>query len=181
MGKVNIAIIDIETGGFAKEKNAICEIGVIIVDKEFNELERYEAIIKPYKRIGSDELCSYKFGAMQVNNILMKDIENGKEIGFVLSELIQILKKYNAKSFCGHNSSNFDFKWVDYLIENYSDEPFDFLECLDTMKMAKMLLPSLGSHSLKAVCLHFEVVNNNPHRAIGDAEATLGILKHLIK
>lgn len=181
MKNTNYAIIDIETGGFSKEKNAICEIGLIIIGPYFAELARYEAIIKPYKRIGSDELASYKFDAMQVNNILMKDIEAGKELKVVLHELIDILEQFDARIFVGHNASNFDFKWIDYLIENHSDKPFDFTECLDTMKMAKMLLPSLPSHSLKSVCSHFGVVNNNAHRAIGDVEATLGILKHLLK
>ena len=181
MKKTNYAIIDIETGGFSKEKNAICEIAVIIIDDFHNELARYEAIIKPYRRVRSEELASYQFEAMQCHNITMEEIENGKDIETVIEELTSILEIYNATTFIGHNAKAFDFKWVSFLIEEYGSRPFDFLNCIDTLLLGRQKVYGLSSYSLSSLCSFYGIQNRQSHRAMGDVESTLELFVNLTK
>jgi DNA polymerase III epsilon subunit-like protein len=180
--KTNYAIIDIETGGFSKEKNGLCELALIVVDPDKNELVRYETLVKPYKRYLSEELVSYKFEAMQVNNILMKDLEEkGKTIDVVIWELIDILKTYKATIFVGHNAKAFDLKWINFLIEQHSNEIFDFTDCIDTMILGKEKVVGLASYSLGSLSSFYGLENRKKHRAMTDVENTLELFKVLTR
>ena len=67
------AFLDIETGGFSITKNGICEIAIIVVDDELNQVARLHQLIKPYKRVvdgvESNELVSYKDDVMKINGL----------------------------------------------------------------------------------------------------------------
>jgi len=73
------AVIDIETGGFSKEKNGICEIGIIAVDENNIETGSLNVLINPYTRPlefqeEPNQLVSYKDDAMAVHGITLDEL-----------------------------------------------------------------------------------------------------------
>jgi DNA polymerase-3 subunit epsilon/ATP-dependent DNA helicase DinG len=53
--------------------------------------------------------------------------------------------------------------------------------CLDTLDLARILLPTAISHSLPVLSAELGVEHEHPHRAGSDAEATRGVLVRLIE
>lgn len=174
---MNRAIIDLETGGFSITKNGVCEIGVIIIDENYNvQLHQNNWIIKPYKRPDSDEIVSYKDDAMAIHGITMSEIENGFDVKFVCESLISYLNCYQVKTLIGHNIKLFDNPRLKYLVERFTVHQFDF-DILDTLDESKKIGLNLESYSLESLCKHYGITNNDSHRALGDCYATLELLK----
>jgi DNA polymerase III epsilon subunit-like protein len=182
------AVIDIETGGYSKDKNGICEIGIIIINDNNEEVAEYSTLIKPYLRSRSiaefvGEHVSYKDDAMSINGLNVDQLlEEGKEIREVCEEIEYFLMKHGSvRQFIGQNAKAFDCKWLNYIFDRFLQPlPIDFSNVEDTMKMAKESL-QLESYSLKSLCEHFNITNENSHRAVGDCRATLEVYKNLIK
>lgn len=73
----------------------------------------------------------------------------------------------------GHNVQ-FDFGFLKQTAVNYG-LPFE-KEALDTLKIARRLLPDIPSRTLPAMCAHYQVNPGNSHRALDDALASHEIL-----
>ncbi|MFT5450537.1 MAG: DNA polymerase-3 subunit epsilon [Enterobacterales bacterium] len=181
------AVTDIETGGFSKEKNGLCEIGMIAIDDNNIEVDSLNVLIKPYKRARAiqeyrDELVTYKDDAMAVNGITIEQLLNdGIEPEEACSMIVDFIKKNGITSFIGHNIEAFDKKWLLYFFSRFSE--YDFKELLEvecTMKISKDKL-ELDSYSLSYLCNHFGIINEDAHRAVGDCRATLEVYRMLIK
>ena len=175
-----IAIIDLETSGFSITKNAICEIGVVIADLEYNTLEAINWIIKPYLRPDSDELCSYKEDAMQIHGISMEEIEKGHNITEVLIKLSELFRDHNVTTLAGHNLKCFDLPRLNHVFERFSNVGLNHLEIIDTLEFSRNRL-KIKSHKLCDLCTYFGIVHNDSHRALGDCYGTLEVLKRLDK
>ena len=68
------AIIDLETSGFNHLKNALCEIAVIIADKDKNEIDRFNCFIKPFYAKEEGEWI-YEDEAFAVNGLTFEFLE----------------------------------------------------------------------------------------------------------
>lgn len=174
------AVIDIETGGFSITKNAICEIGILIVNDALQVVEENSWIIKPYTREDSEELCSYKEDAMAVNGIPMEEIENGIEARIVSLELKKLFRKHNVKALIGHNAIIFDVPRLQYLVNRFLGQSILMYEVEDTLRLSKLNL-NLPCNKLGSVCDHFGISNKDSHRTLGDCYATLEVYKKLIE
>lgn len=185
--KNDILVLDIETGGWSRKKNAICEIGVQILGRDLELKEQRSWIIKPYIRCTSvaefeGQLVSYKDGAMKVHGITMEQIEAGTEVEEVLEDLInEIVLAYDVDSILGHNLK-FDIPWVKELMERfgYETEWFDELQIIDTLVMARDLDLPTENNKLPILLEHFGISNEAEHRAIGDVSATVELYKKLL-
>lgn len=176
---MNKAIIDLETGGFSKEKNGICEIGLIVIDDQCRVVSQYSTLIKPYIRKDGTEPVSYKDKSMAVHGITIDMLEdNGLYSVYVCEHIKFVFALHNVSVFIGHNIDVFDKPWMNTFFE-VSSIPFQITNTEDTLKLAKELLPDLKSHSLPNLCLHFGITNNSAHRAMGDCMATLEVYKIL--
>src|SRR5699024_8966072 len=69
-----------------------------------------------------------------------------------------------------HNAS-FD---IGFLNQGFSKINYDKITnpVIDTLELARYLLPELGNHRLNTLCNHFDIELTQHHRAIYDAEAT---------
>ncbi len=178
---IMIAFIDIETGGFSKEKNGLCEIALIATDEKLNIIGTFATLIKPYKRHQSDELVSYKDDAMAVNKITIEDLEEyGIDIFEAMCHASAFIDRHQIDTFIGHNSKAFDIPWFSFLFAKFSTNNLEGKNQEDTMLIAKSKL-NLPSYSLPNLLVYFDIENKNPHRAVGDAEATLELYKKLIQ
>jgi len=180
------AITDIETGGFSKEKNGLCEIGMIAINENNIEVDSLSMLIKPYEKPlhlqdFKNQLVSYKDSAMSVNGLTVGELINdGVDARKACEMIVEFITKNNITSFIGHNIESFDKKWLLYFFSRFSSYDLTELSVTEcTMKIAKDKL-SLKSYSLGSLCEYFNVINDDSHRAIGDCRATLDIYKQLI-
>jgi DNA polymerase III alpha subunit (gram-positive type) len=81
-----------------------------------------------------------------------------------------------------HNGIPFDFVFLKELVNNYllhtnsqlkDVEIFNIypkIKFIDSLDVARKMVPHLYSYSQKNLCKVFNIVQNNAHRAIGDVE-----------
>jgi DNA polymerase III epsilon subunit-like protein len=180
-----IAFLDLETGGFSITKNGICEIALIVVDRNYEVVDTFHTLIQPYTRLDdlgnpSDELVSYKDDAMAVNGLTIeKLISEGLNIELVTNDLWDFIIANGIKTIIGHNSKAFDIPRVKYLLERFMSHNIDHITLEDTMLMAKSKF-KLSSYSLENLCTYFEIINTDEHTAKGDVLATIELYKKLI-
>lgn len=169
------AVIDVETGGFSKQKNGLCEVAVIIIDQNYKELERFSSSIRPYFRPDSDELVSYKPDAMAVNGIKLEDLEDAPEAQEVAENIEYLLTKHNVNSIIAHNAKSMDKPWVEYFLARFGTG-FKFDEVICTLQLARDKKLPLPDNRLETLCSHFGIKNTDEHRALSDAQVTLELL-----
>ena len=181
MTKENLIFLDIETGGFSKKKNGICEIAIIITDGDLKEICSDQWIVKPYERCPSvqeqlGQLVSYKPEAMAVNGISMEEIENGCEAKQVACSIWAYLNKYGGKV-VGHNAKSFDGPWIEEFLLRFA---YVFkLEVIDTLLIAKENKTNYENHKLATLLGHYGIKNDQSHRAMGDTRATMELYRCL--
>lgn len=179
----NKIIFDIETGGFEKSKNALCELGALVVNADNEILETLQYYVKPYCREASSELCSYKPDALAVNGITQQQIAEGKIIELVLLKFIKLIADHEVKTIIGHNSDFFDTKWISYLLGRFTphQQYFDEIRKVDTMRLAQARMDCQPpSYKLGALCEYYGIEITDAHTAIGDCTATLELYKRLL-
>ena len=79
----------------------------------------------------------------------------------------------------GHNVS-FDCAFVDAARESCGMEPLSN-PVLDTLKLARVMVPGLRRYRLSSLVEHFGVEASPNHRALSDSAATAGVLLTLLK
>ena len=173
--------LDLETGGYSKEKNGVCEIAIVAVDSDNRVVDSFQTLIKPYTRADdTDELVSYKDDAMAVHGITIEELnEKGIPVAAAMSLALQFIEKHNIQTIVGHNLNKFDIPRVDYLLERFNKASLNGYRKIDTMELAKDKI-QLPSYSLPNLCAHFGIENMSSHRALGDSLATLELYKKLI-
>lgn len=172
-----IAFLDIETGGFNKEKHAICEIGMVIYGGNSIIFEK-DWLIYPYWN-KSYVSVQYDPKAMEIHGIEYSDLlELGESIVRVLDEIDELLNSYSVHTLAGHNINKFDLPWLKYIDSIYLNIDLDQYKTIDTLEISKQKLK--GSHKLEDLCDRFGIQKGN-HRALADAKASLELYKHLIK
>lgn len=168
------AVIDIETGGFSKTKNAICEIAILVLNRDFEVLREYQTLIAPYPRNAevaeeAGQLVSYKEDAMAIHGIPMEEILKAPKAEDVADEISDILDSNVVVQFVGHNIKKFDKPWVENFMRRFGYPSFT-MDCIDTMELSK----AKGNHknNLEDLCIQYQISNDKAHRAMGDVKAT---------
>lgn len=176
-----IAFLDIETGGFSKEKNGLCEIALVITNNDLEILRSFEILIKPYYRACGLEMVSYKPEAMEIHGYSIEHLEaNGVDIWRAMDQVKEILIDNNIKTIAGHNVKSFDIPWIDHLIARFSGYSLQRFDQLDTYQEAKKKLRNT-SLKLPDLCALLGIEVERSHRAGNDAIASLEIYKKLCK
>jgi DNA polymerase-3 subunit epsilon len=80
--------------------------------------------------------------------------------------------------FAAHNAG-FDYGFIKCEFERLG-QPWE-RPTVCTLRIARKLYPDLPSRSLGNLCEHLLIEIFNRHRAAGDAEATIYVLKHMLK
>ena len=157
---------DLETTGLSPEKDEIIEIGAVKV-VEGKVVDRFMHFVKPNEAISPM--------VTQITGITNEMVANAGPTDRIIFDFLQFCEDYPV---LGHNLM-FDYLFMRrYAQKHYMD--FE-KEGLDTLKIARKVLPELPSRSLESLCEHYEIVNAAAHRAYHDALATAKIyqtLKH---
>jgi DNA polymerase III epsilon subunit-like protein len=194
MKVANIAVWDIETGGFKKDDNGLCEIAMIVIDGDtLQELDRFETIIAPYEQ-PSGQMSTYTPGAEAVHGISITQINNGmpakqaaKEIkAFCLKHKVS-LRGGNGKLVCaGHNHVKFDIPWLRHFLELFNVD-FDTLFqpiILDTLLWTRLKWSrdgSIANHQLGTAASASGIELIDSHRAMPDTEANAELVKSFLR
>ncbi|MFI3213445.1 MAG: PolC-type DNA polymerase III [Eubacteriales bacterium] len=158
-------VFDIETTGFSPVKNKIIEIGAVKV-KAGKIVDRYAAFVNPNTPI--------PYEITKLTSITDDMVIDAPSIETILPEFLAFCKDCVLVA---HNAS-FD---MSFIIENARrmGNHLDFTY-LDTVALARVLLPNQAKHNLNAVTKTLKISLENHHRAVDDAEATAQILLHFL-
>ena len=158
-------VFDIETTGFSPVKNRIIEIGAVKV-VEGKIVDRFSTFVNPRVPIPFriEQLTS-------INDEMVMDAPGIEEV------LPEFLKFCEGTIFVAHNA-NFD---MSFIMENSAQLNIELHPTyVDTVGIARVLLPHQAKHTLDAVAKTMGVSLENHHRAVDDAEATAEIFVKFI-
>ena len=161
----DFVVFDIETTGFSPVENRIIEIGAVKVCGG-KITERFSAFVDPEVPI--------PFEIEKLTGINDSMVIGAEKIETVLPRFLTfcegcMLVAHNAGFDMGFITENCDRLGI----------PHDFTY-VDTVGMARVMVPSLSRHTLDAVAKALGVSLLNHHRAVDDAEATAEIFVRLI-
>ena len=158
-------VFDIETTGFSPIKNRIIEIGAVKVEK--GEItERFSAFVNPQVPI--------PFEIEKLTGINDDMVVEAPGIDVVLP---QFLAFSEGCVLVAHNA-NFD---MSFIMENANRLGYETdFTYVDTVPIARILLPNQAKHTLDAVAKSLGVSLENHHRAVDDAEATAQIFVKML-
>lgn len=151
-------VFDIETTGLSKEKEMITEIGAVKV-ADGKIIDRFSTFVNPQRPISAE--------ITKLTGITDDMVKDAPTIENVLPEF---LKFCEDTVLVAHNAS-FDTGFIRIATERAGLGELHHT-IVDTLELARALLPELNKHKLDIVCEHLGVTLNGHHRAVNDAEAT---------
>ena len=162
----SFVVFDIETTGFSPEKNKIIEIGAVKVEKGVIT-DKFSTFVNPDVPI--------PFEIEQLTGINDNMVLPAPKIDVILPQFLEFCE---GCSLVAHNAS-FD---VSFISQNAAllGLPFD-PTVLDTVALARHLLPNLNRFKLDTVAKALNISLENHHRAVDDAGCTAEIFVKFIE
>lgn len=166
-------VIDTETTGLDYEFCEIIEVAAVRV-RNGVVVDRFSSLVKPeghYFYDTNGNLCVGYVDAFitSLTGITDEMLHTAPNPADIIPNFVNFL---SDDILIGHNV-NFDVNFLYDLCEKLGIEfSNDFI---DTMRIARKLLPELPHHRLKDLTEHFGVTNQNEHRSLGDCMATNAI------
>lgn len=159
------SIIDIEGNGAPFRKESIIEIAIYRFDGH-EVTDQFISLVNPEDRI--------TYFVQRLTRITEKMVKTAPKFHEIAKRIIEITQN---STLVGHNIA-FDYRM---LRQSFKRLGYDFIiNTLDTIPLAKNLLPNEKSYSLSKLCKSVGVPLSDAHRASGDARATLDLFKLLI-
>ncbi|MGN0263113.1 MAG: PolC-type DNA polymerase III [Oliverpabstia sp.] len=159
-------VFDIETTGFSPVSNRIIEIGAVRVEKG-EIVDRFSVFVNPQVPI--------PFRIEQLTGINDGMVMDAEPIEQVLPKFLEFSR---GAVMVAHNAG-FD---MSFIIENCRrlgiEQEFTYV---DTVGMARMLLPGLNRFKLDTVAKALNISLLNHHRAVDDAACTAEIFVKFVK
>ncbi len=152
-------IIDLETTGLDPFFDRIIEVSAIKICNG-NIIDKFTSLAN----IDNDELSSF---ITQLTGITTEMLIDAPNLNDVLSEFIDFI---GDNIIIGHNA-NFDINFIYDNCMTLLNKPFtnDFI---DTLRLARRLLPELKNHKLVTLANNYNINYSNAHRALSDCEIT---------
>ncbi len=159
-------VFDLETTGFSPVKDKIIEIGAVKVEQG-KITDKFSTFVNPKVPI--------PFQITQLTGITDEMVLEAPDIGAVLPEFLAFV---GDAALVAHNAS-FDVGFIEQNCR-YQDIMPDFTY-VDTVAMARILLPTLSKYKLNVVANALHISLENHHRAVDDAGATAEIFVRFIE
>ncbi len=159
-------VFDLETTGFSPVKDKIIEIGAVKVEKG-KITEKFSSFVNPKVPI--------PFQITQLTSITDEMVLEAPDIETVLPDFLAFI---GDAALVAHNAS-FDVGFIEQNCR-YQDIIPDFTY-VDTVAMARILLPTLSKYKLNVVANALHISLENHHRAVDDAGATAEIFVKFIE
>jgi len=153
--------VDIETSGGDIHTAEIIEIGAVkVVNREI--VGQYSTLVKPNKPVNP-----YTYS---INGISDDDVANAPSIEEIFDDFLDFI---GDSILLGHNIAAFDLqilREVGFQLKKYVKNQY-----LDTLYVAKKILPDLPSYSLTSLCEYYSIENAYAHRALSDCLANIEV------
>ncbi len=163
--KQDFVVFDIETTGFSPVENRIIEIGAVKVCGG-KIVDHFSAFVNPEVPI--------PFEIEKLTGIRDDMVVDAEKIETVLPEFLRFCE---GCMLVAHNA-RFD---MSFIMENCNRQGIEHdFTYVDTVGIARVMLPAQAKHTLDAVAKTLGVSLLNHHRAVDDAEATAEIFVKLI-
>jgi len=162
----SFVVFDIETTGFSPEKNQIIEIGAVKVENG-TITDKFTTFVNPDVPI--------PFEIEKLTGIDDTMVMSAPKIDVILPQFLAFCE---GCSLVAHNAS-FDVSFIAYQAKEQG--LFFDPTVLDTVAMARHLLPNLNRFKLDTVAKALGISLENHHRAVDDAGATAEIFVKFVK
>ncbi|WP_302953191.1 PolC-type DNA polymerase III [[Clostridium] scindens] len=159
-------VFDLETTGFSPIKDKIIEIGAVKVENG-KITERFSTFVNPKIPI--------PFRITQLTSITDQMVMDAPDIDTVLPQFLEFI---GDAVLVAHNAS-FDVGFIEQNCR-YQDIVPNFTS-VDTVAMARILLPTLSKFKLNVVANALHISLENHHRAVDDAGATAEIFVKFVE
>ena len=153
--------LDLETTGLDTATDSIVEIGAVRFDRD-KVLDRYHTLVNPHRALPR--------AVKALTGISDEELTSAPPIETIASDLEAFL---DGCEIVGHNITGFDLPVLASAGISYEGAAHD------TNELANLILPGLADYSLTGLCRDLEITNETPHRALSDAEASMGLFRHL--
>ena len=92
--------------------------------------------------------------------------------------LRRFLAYVGSSPILGHNA-NYDYNIVDNNLQRYCNDTMQAhdIRCFDSLKLIRLLAPSLHSYKLESLLETFQLAGVNSHQAIDDVKATVSLVR----
>ena len=161
-------IFDVETTGLSPlDGDRIVEIAAVKV-KGTQVVDKFYSLVNPQRSIPSQ--------ATLVNNITEDMIAKAPVAADILPGMIHFI---GGACVAGHNV-RFDLNFLCYELSLIGRRLNDQTPAVDTLKMARDLLPYLSNHKLAYLARSLGVVVDQTHRAMADVELTVAVFLRLM-
>ena len=159
-------VFDIETTGFSPEKNQIIEIGAVkVIDGKITD--KFSTFVNPDVPI--------PFEIEQLTGINDNMVLDSPQIDVILPQFLDFCE---GCALVAHNAS-FDVSFISYQAKQQGI--FFAPTVLDTVAIARHLLPQLNRFKLDTVAKALNISLENHHRAVDDAGATAEIFVKFVE
>lgn len=159
------SIIDIESNGAPFRKESIIEIAIYRFDGH-EITDQFISLVNP-----EDKISDF---VQKLTGITQKMVLTAPKFHEIAKRVVEITKD---SVLVGHNI-DFDYRM---LRQSFKRLGYEFnINTLDTIPLAKKLIPDEKSYSLSKLCKSIGIPLSEAHRASGDARATLDLFKLLI-
>ena len=154
-------IVDIETTGLDCNKDKIIEVAACkIHNKEI--IEEFSSLVNPGIDIPKE--------IEELTGITNEMVAESPDIKTVLKQFVEFCDDYTLVA---HNAK-FDIGFINNATK---ENGIKFNpRYIDTLALARFLLPEYRCHKLSVLCRELEIENNSEHRAASDTKATAEIL-----
>jgi len=111
-----------------------------------------------------------------LTGITNEELSRADDVGVILPKFLNFIGREGI--FVAHNAL-FDWSFINEELKRVSMQP---LTCnrIDTIRVAKDVVPGLKSYSLKSLIEYFEFDHIKNHRALDDARITAQLFLHLL-
>ncbi|HZP66582.1 MAG TPA: ribonuclease T [Rudaea sp.] len=170
-------VVDVETGGFDCERDALLEIAAVVVHMDENGLVRPDPVISthvvPFPG-GNIDPRSLEITGIDPTHPFRAAVEEREALDLIFRPIRKALKRYDCQRaiLVGHNAS-FDLSFVNAAIRRtgHKRSPFHQFSCFDTATLAGLAYgQTVLSKAVQAAGLEWNA--NEAHSAVYDAERT---------
>ncbi len=148
---------DTETTGLWAPSNRLVEIGAVKFCLGGDKTSTFQALINPERPMPAEVIA--------VHGIIDEMVINERKVGEVMPDFLEFCGKDSV--LLAHNAM-FDISFLACELDrNEQKRPENLV--LDTVTIARKVFPELQSYSLLSLARHFELSQEQQHRALDDA------------
>lgn len=167
--KIEFVILDVETTGLSPGNgDRVIEVAALKI-RELKVVDRFYSLVDPQRPLA--------YGAFLVNGITVEMLKGAPVAEEIIPGFFDFL---GQACLVGHNI-RFDLKFLKNEAD-FSGQPWRHRHpALDTVRLARWLLPDLGRYRLQMVAHHLGIEDVQLHRAMADVELTRTIFQIMLE